>query len=130
MSLVYCPIDFTSITLDSKNLITFPITHFYFFTLLRKTTFLNLTFLISYTPCLLSYIPPLSTQHHSSTDLVQCTHEPNVSIPHLAGLLLERSQNFSWVSVFKALLTSHSLMNHGNEVGVLRDWVGKGGSKV
>ncbi|ESO10794.1 hypothetical protein HELRODRAFT_71857 [Helobdella robusta] len=47
--------------------------------------------------------------------LIQCTHEPNVSIPQLAGLLLERSQNFSWVSVFKALLTTHSLMNHGNE---------------
>lgn len=47
--------------------------------------------------------------------LVQCTNEPNVSIPQLAGLLLERSQNFSWVSVYKALLTTHSLMNHGNE---------------
>lgn len=47
--------------------------------------------------------------------LIQCTHEPNVSIPHLAGLLIERSQNLTWVSVYKALLTSHSLMNHGNE---------------
>lgn len=49
-------------------------------------------------------------------DLIQCTHEPNVSIPQLANLLIERTQHSNWVVVFKALVTLHSLMNHGNEV--------------
>jgi hypothetical protein len=50
------------------------------------------------------------------SDLVQCTKEPNVSIPVLANLLLERTQNEKWVVVFKALITIHNLMNYGNEV--------------
>jgi len=49
-------------------------------------------------------------------DLVQCTHEPNVSVPQMAGLLIERSQNSSWVVVYKALIATHSLTNYGNEV--------------
>lgn len=49
-------------------------------------------------------------------DLLQCTHEPNVSVPQLAGLLLERSQNNIWVVVFKSLIGTHTLMNYGNEV--------------
>ena len=50
------------------------------------------------------------------SDLMQCTHEPNVSIPQLANLLIERTQHANWVVTFKGLVTIHSLMNHGNEV--------------
>ncbi len=50
------------------------------------------------------------------TDLLQCTHEPNVSIPQLANLLIERTNHSSWVVVFKALVTVHHLMCYGNEV--------------
>lgn len=49
-------------------------------------------------------------------DLVHCTNEPNVSIPHLANLLIERSQNANWVVVYKSLITTHHLMAYGNEV--------------
>lgn len=48
---------------------------------------------------------------------MHCTNEPNVSIPHLANLLIERSQNTNWVVVYKALITTHHLMAYGNEVG-------------
>ncbi|XP_066145902.1 phosphatidylinositol-binding clathrin assembly protein LAP-like [Euwallacea fornicatus] len=47
--------------------------------------------------------------------LVHCTNEPNVSIPQMANLLIERSQNTSWVVVFKSLITTHHLMCYGNE---------------
>uniref|UniRef100_A0A183A2Y1 ENTH domain-containing protein n=1 Tax=Echinostoma caproni TaxID=27848 RepID=A0A183A2Y1_9TREM len=47
--------------------------------------------------------------------LINCSNEPNVSIPLLAGLLVERTQEKSWVIVFKALITTHNLMNFGNE---------------
>lgn len=47
--------------------------------------------------------------------LLHCTNEPNVSIPQLANLLIERSQNSNWVVVFKALVTTHHLMCYGNE---------------
>ncbi|CAH8596267.1 unnamed protein product [Dicrocoelium dendriticum] len=47
--------------------------------------------------------------------LITCSNEPNVSIPLLAGLLVERMQEKSWVIVFKALITTHNLMNFGNE---------------
>jgi len=40
----------------------------------------------------------------------------NVSIPEVADLLIERSQNSSWVVSFKSLITIHHLMSHGNEV--------------
>ena len=50
------------------------------------------------------------------TDLLQCTHEPNVSVPQLAGLLIERTQNTTWVVVYKSLITTHTIMNYGNEV--------------
>ncbi|XP_069942962.1 phosphatidylinositol-binding clathrin assembly protein LAP [Cherax quadricarinatus] len=49
------------------------------------------------------------------TDLLHCTNEPNVSIPQLANLLIERAQMQSWVIVFKALITVHHLMCYGNE---------------
>lgn len=47
--------------------------------------------------------------------LVHCTNEPNVSIPQMANLLMERSQNSSWVVVFKSLITTHHIMCYGNE---------------
>ncbi|XP_064473179.1 phosphatidylinositol-binding clathrin assembly protein LAP-like isoform X4 [Ornithodoros turicata] len=47
--------------------------------------------------------------------LLHCTNEPNVSIPQLANLLIERTQNSNWVVVFKALVTVHHLMCYGNE---------------
>lgn len=51
-----------------------------------------------------------------SLDLLRCTEEPNVSIPTLANLLLERTQNQNWIVVFKSLVTIHHLMCYGNEV--------------
>ncbi|KAF2903215.1 hypothetical protein ILUMI_02972 [Ignelater luminosus] len=47
--------------------------------------------------------------------LVHCTNEPNVSIPQMANLLIERSQNNNWVVVYKALVTVHHIMCYGNE---------------
>ncbi|XP_018570407.1 phosphatidylinositol-binding clathrin assembly protein LAP-like [Anoplophora glabripennis] len=47
--------------------------------------------------------------------LVHCTNEPNVSIPQMANLLMERSQSTSWVVVFKSLITTHHVMCYGNE---------------
>jgi hypothetical protein len=42
----------------------------------------------------------------------------NVSIPQLADLLIERTQNSSWVVSFKSLITIHHLMSYGNEVKI------------
>lgn len=53
---------------------------------------------------------------HFVADLVRCTNEPNVSIPQLANLLIERSQNTNWTVVFKALITVHHMLCYGNEV--------------
>lgn len=50
-----------------------------------------------------------------SIDLIACTNEPNVSIPQMANLLIERTQHLSWAVVFKALITIHQLMSFGNE---------------
>nr|XP_023030012.1 phosphatidylinositol-binding clathrin assembly protein LAP-like [Leptinotarsa decemlineata] len=47
--------------------------------------------------------------------LVHCTNEPNVSIPQMANLLMERSQSTNWVVVFKSLITTHHVMCYGNE---------------
>ncbi|CAF1025194.1 unnamed protein product, partial [Didymodactylos carnosus] len=47
--------------------------------------------------------------------LLQATNEMNVSIPQLADLLIERTQNSSWVVSFKSLVTIHHLMCFGNE---------------
>ncbi|CAF0845233.1 unnamed protein product [Adineta ricciae] len=47
--------------------------------------------------------------------LLQATHEMNVSIPDIADLLIERSQNSSWIVSFKSLITIHHLMAYGNE---------------
>jgi hypothetical protein len=46
-------------------------------------------------------------------DLLHCTNEPNVSIPSLANLLIERTQNPNWVVVYKALITIHNVMCYG-----------------
>ena len=48
-------------------------------------------------------------------DLLHCTEEPNVSIPTLANLLIERTQNPNWIVVFKSLVTLHHMMCYGNE---------------
>nr|CAD7425212.1 unnamed protein product [Timema monikensis] len=55
------------------------------------------------------------TPTSGSIDLIHCTNEPNVSIPQLANLLIERSQNTNWVVVFKSLITVHHMMCYGNE---------------
>lgn len=51
----------------------------------------------------------------------------NVNIPQMADTLFERATG-SWVVVFKALVTTHHLMVHGNEKfinpGFL--WAGEG----
>ncbi|KAG1714807.1 Phosphatidylinositol-binding clathrin assembly protein LAP [Nymphon striatum] len=52
---------------------------------------------------------------HDFNHLLHCTNEPNVSIPQLANLLIERTTQASWVIVFKALITVHHLMCYGNE---------------
>ncbi|VDM99986.1 unnamed protein product [Thelazia callipaeda] len=48
--------------------------------------------------------------------LLHCTQEPNVSIPSMANLLIERTQNPNWTVVYKALITIHNIMCYGNEV--------------
>ena len=48
--------------------------------------------------------------------LLACTSEINVSIPQMADLLIERTQNTSWVVTYKSLITIHHLMCYGNEV--------------
>ncbi|KAI6178663.1 ENTH domain-containing protein [Aphelenchoides besseyi] len=47
--------------------------------------------------------------------LLHCTNEPNVSIPSMANLLIERTQNPNWIVVYKALITIHNVMCYGNE---------------
>ena len=49
-------------------------------------------------------------------DLTRLSNEPNVSIPLLVNFLSERTHEKSWVVVFKALITTHHLLNYGNEV--------------
>lgn len=73
-----------------------------------------LTFIQGYIP-----VQPFSIVYYlcsTLSDLVHCTNEPNVSIPHLANLLVERSQNANWVVVYKALITTHHMLAYGNEV--------------
>lgn len=57
----------------------------------------------------------MTLRHRTIADLVHCTNEPNVSIPHLANLLVERTQNGNWIVVYKSLLTVHHLLAFGNE---------------
>lgn len=65
------------------------------------------------------YVACLNRQGYFVSDLVHCTNEPNVSIPQLANLLVERTQNTNWVVVYKALITVHHLLAYGNEVSPL-----------
>lgn len=70
-------------------------------------------------------LPPADNRHLTSclsspqcfTVLIQATQETNVNVPQMADTLMERAGNASWVVVFKALITTHHLMVHGNEVG-------------
>ncbi|KAI5934466.1 Phosphatidylinositol-binding clathrin assembly protein [Manis javanica] len=48
-------------------------------------------------------------------DLIQYINETNMSVKHLADVLSEKTRSSSWVVVFKALVTVHHLMVHGNE---------------
>lgn len=57
-------------------------------------------------------------------DLVSATNTTNVNIPQMADTLFERATNASWVVVFKALVTTHHMCVHGNEVS---DWCWGGG---
>lgn len=52
------------------------------------------------------------------TDLIQASQETTVNVPQMADTLMERAGNASWVVVFKALITTHHLMVHGNEVSM------------
>lgn len=47
--------------------------------------------------------------------LIHATHEPNVSLPECADMLLTRVQDASWVVSLKAMMSLHHLMNDGNE---------------
>ena len=47
--------------------------------------------------------------------LIHATHEPNVSLPECADMLLTRIQDPSWVVSLKAMMSLHHLMNEGNE---------------
>ncbi|XP_076307931.1 phosphatidylinositol-binding clathrin assembly protein LAP-like isoform X9 [Tachypleus tridentatus] len=58
---------------------------------------------------------PIAPKKKHLDYLLQCTNEPNVSIPQMANFLIERTQHSSWVVVFKALVTVHHLMCYGNE---------------
>lgn len=55
----------------------------------------------------------------SNLDLTQYINETNMSVEHLANILSEKTGSSSWVVVFKALVTIHHLMVHGNEVSVV-----------
>lgn len=57
------------------------------------------------------------------SDLIQATQETNVNVPQMADMLMERAGNASWVVVFKALITTHHLMVHGNEVRTYLQWL-------
>uniref|UniRef100_G1LZT5 ENTH domain-containing protein n=1 Tax=Ailuropoda melanoleuca TaxID=9646 RepID=G1LZT5_AILME len=48
-------------------------------------------------------------------DLIQYINGTNMSVEHLADVLSEKTGSSSWVVVFKALVTVHHLMVHGNE---------------
>ncbi|XP_062941084.1 phosphatidylinositol-binding clathrin assembly protein-like [Cynocephalus volans] len=48
-------------------------------------------------------------------DLIQYINETNMSVQHLADVLHRKTRSSNWVVVFKALVTVHHLMVHGNE---------------
>ncbi|KAG8521355.1 Phosphatidylinositol-binding clathrin assembly protein, partial [Galemys pyrenaicus] len=62
-----------------------------------------------------SHVRPLCDILLLSTDLTQYINETNMSVAHLADILSKKTSSSSWVVVFKALVTVHHLMVHGNE---------------
>ncbi|XP_023564232.1 phosphatidylinositol-binding clathrin assembly protein-like [Octodon degus] len=58
---------------------------------------------------------PTKPEARHLADLTKCVNESNASVEHLANVLSERTGSSSWVVVFKALVTIHHLMVHGNE---------------
>nr|XP_054106982.1 phosphatidylinositol-binding clathrin assembly protein-like [Callithrix jacchus] len=51
----------------------------------------------------------------SNLDLIRYINETNMNVEHLANVLSEKTRSSNWVVVFKALVTVHHLMVHGNE---------------
>ncbi|XP_037676893.1 phosphatidylinositol-binding clathrin assembly protein-like [Choloepus didactylus] len=69
---------------------------------------------------LVKFVPvaePLAfyTEHTDIRNLIQYINETNMSIEHLADVLSKQTGSSSWIVVFKALVTVHHLMVHGNE---------------
>ncbi|XP_077002124.1 uncharacterized protein LOC143671064 [Tamandua tetradactyla] len=58
---------------------------------------------------------PTEPEPKHLADLIQYVNETNMSVEHLADVLSEKTGSSSWVVVFKALVTVHHLMVHGNE---------------
>ncbi|XP_032447982.1 phosphatidylinositol-binding clathrin assembly protein-like [Lynx canadensis] len=58
---------------------------------------------------------PTEPEPKHLADLIQYVNETNMSVKHLADVLSEKARSSSWVVVFKALVTVHHLMVHGNE---------------
>uniref|UniRef100_A0A287AA37 ENTH domain-containing protein n=2 Tax=Sus scrofa TaxID=9823 RepID=A0A287AA37_PIG len=58
---------------------------------------------------------PTEPEPKHLADLIQYVNGTNMSVEHLADVLSEKSGSSSWVVVFKALVTVHHLMVHGNE---------------
>ncbi|XP_049500498.1 phosphatidylinositol-binding clathrin assembly protein-like isoform X1 [Panthera uncia] len=58
---------------------------------------------------------PTEPEPKHLADLIQYVNETNMSVEHLADVLSEKARSSSWVVVFKALVTVHHLMVHGNE---------------
>ncbi|XP_029786496.1 phosphatidylinositol-binding clathrin assembly protein-like isoform X1 [Suricata suricatta] len=58
---------------------------------------------------------PTEPEPKHLADLVQYINETNMSVERVADVLSEKSRSSSWVVVFKALVTVHHLMVHGNE---------------
>jgi hypothetical protein len=54
---------------------------------------------------------------HFTLDLITCTSNELMNLSDMSEMLLERCRMPSWVIVSKALVTFHSLMSNGNEVG-------------
>lgn len=54
----------------------------------------------------------------SNLALIQYINGTNRSVERLADILYEKTGSSSWVVVFKALITVHHLMVHGNEVSM------------
>lgn len=71
---------------------------------------------LSLSPANIHRLTSCSSSPRCFSDLIQATQETNVNVPQMADTLMERAGNASWVVVFKALITTHHLMVHGNEV--------------